>query len=241
MVMPNLLVEEVGPQGWGVSNRLTTPPFNVPGATHNNQGFVFQTAFTRGGIHTLTFSLSASPIDDSAMLVRALADITWSVNGHSVSRMAHVGPGTSISGIGEAVTCRIRDDSILAPDAVEPYPASLSYIVSVVATAGVRPPSPNPPYLAPSAAMNVEFQGGSAETVIDIPSNAGVNSFYIHPRGVALDDSGSIIIQGYPNFASWDGRSFGQWLPLVPGIRKIGVLNSMSTDFRGSILFGIDG
>jgi hypothetical protein len=241
MTIPNLLIEEVGPQGWGVSNKLTTPPFNVPGGVHSNQGFAFQAAFNRGGIHTLTFSVSASPVDDAILLVRALAEITWSVNGHSITRMAHVGPGTSISGVAESVTCRIRDDSILSPDAVEPFPASLPYIATVVATAGPRPPSPNPPYYAPMNTMNVEFQAGDPETVIEIPSNAGINSLYIHPQGVSFDDSSLVKVRAFPHFAAWDARSFGQWLPLMPGIRKIGVQNTMPTDFRGSILFGIDG
>lgn len=242
MVFPsNFTVEEIGPQGWGITGSLATPQFNVAAASRSPKSFIFQAPFTRGGMHTLSFNVSA-PLPDAAqhILVRAIAEITWNAGGHSVRRKAHVGPGTSISGIGESVSVLIRDDSILAPEAVEPFPSSYSYTVAVTAAAGVRPSSPNPPFIAPVDTQNIRYLAGDPEAFIDLPYDAGINSINIQPFG-AIDDTSKFIVNGYPALVSWDARTAGLWMPLTPGIKRIGIRNTLATDLYASILFGIDG
>lgn len=234
-------IEDEDIHGWSASGLLTTPNFDATPIIHHASGIPLDCTFPKGGYYTLQFNLSYANVPANAQVaVRALAEISWFVEGNLISRRMHVMSGSCISGIGQSVKVRLRDDSLLGEAAVEPLPTPFQYFATMVVVPGSRPGQTQPLYL-PAICTQKTLNAGQIDT-IDVPSEAGIDEFYIQTRGLNLNtDALNFKVHSEPMVCEFDGHSVNRWIPIMPGSRRLVITNDTSDDIKYSVFFGIEG
>jgi hypothetical protein len=266
--------------GWSSAGRIIVPvvPFDPAGPVAKKplvEIGPLQIRFPKPGYHTVQFNLQQRrpPITDSPLnplIVRAGAEIIWTVQGNAVRRVIDLTDGTSISGTGEACNVDIFDTSLVNLVTDVEY----EYDISVQVTPGARPQlaGSQPPLKNAEvgfyAAGGNEFEAGGSFTIINpaiapfldnrtsifIPQNCGINSYHLNiatslgvtPTGddltIAQNAGGPGVFQGIGN-VNYD--SLNQWNPLSPGAKIITIFNNYEvvdpSHLTGFILFGVDG
>lgn len=240
--------------GWSASGVLETPSTATPIPT---KAVRLQVDFgeKRAEYYTLQFSLIPPPNVPSAVLLRARAQINWSVEGNFNRRELQVLNGTAVSGVGQGVAITLTDDSI---DNIG-LPTSVEYTASVQVAKGTRPNITHPPLFNPRTLDVVlggpgipgfppyNIEAGSNSAML-IPQNAGITSvFFLATNiGAAPANPNDVSFTFRANgvqlaFADWDSRNI--WLPLPPGTTDIEVTNTLlaGNDVRITPLYGIEG
>lgn len=223
-----------GKTGWSSSGPIATQ--------NRKKSLSCQADFTKGkygaGMYTVQFHVNMPSV-----LARPQAIIKWSVEGGDVRRVIDVGPGTSISGVGQAV-------SVVLYDAVENAPpntgAGTEYNVGIQVSPGTRASVSQPPTLLGGGAL-VNKSGGSA--VFTVPTDAGVISAMVTYTGASagtvenvivveeVDATGTNTLKAY--YATPDGPTF---IPIAPSTATIKVTNEDTNENATVIVtYGIDG
>ncbi len=213
-------------KGWATSGVLTT---------NGASSLSLQADFHDSGIYTIQFGIIAAP----TQIYAAIAEISWTVEGNTITRRINVANGTSISGGGQAVSIKLRDDSvplIITPD------QNGTYNVAISITPGARATSSVPPILKGAVSTFDVAPGGNFS--LAVPQDAGIRSVQCL---VTVDTPGTkqaTLIQG--NVAGSElaesDASIPDFVPLVPGCNVLIFENTSATlNETVTILFGIDG
>lgn len=198
-----------------------------------------QVNFPDPGYYTLQFS--ANP-KNPPISFKAVADITWSVEGNQISRRVSIQNGMTISGPGQAVTLRMRDVS----GAGTAWDGQ-QYDVTAQVTRGSRPTSAAPPLLFERNSFGVAA-GGSA-VAVQVPQNVGINSVLVAvsqqlfatagtPQNVSVaqqDPSGGVLF-------FWNPVVNPGFIPILPGVTQLTIENDdTAKNAEVSVVWGIDG
>jgi hypothetical protein len=221
--------------GWSASGELDPlNPGQGGGVVH------LQVNFPEAGNYTVQFNVS----DPNAGLlvnnevVRAQAEVVWSVNGQQIRRLVDCVKGLSITGTAESVAVNIIDRSSVSASPVVPY------IATVTVAKGTRSSVQQPPTYT-GERVRLTAGGGSS---IQIPEGAISVNITIAPLiiGAAIIPEQHIVREtgnGGINLKSWNPTLFEGWIPLAAGATKISFEQSalQGADFYYFTSFGIDG
>lgn len=247
-----------GKKAWSASGTLYTPGVGAVG-----NGFGLQADFVENpGYYTVQFTLDypTVPAPFAAPVIRALAEVGWSVEGTTNRRLLHVTSGAVISGAGQGVVVKLIDDSIVVD---EPFPPGLKYQAHITLVKGNRPQMAGnqPPIYQPTPTgssvtiladqLGYEIPAGTGTGAgpgvvsIDVPQNAGINSvlFCVAPIQGDLPLTAAQLAQITLNTSAgtFDGNRLGTWIPIPPGSDAVSLVNYTNQDFTGTIVFGVEG
>ncbi len=212
-------------RGWATSGTLQTD-----GASSVS----LQADFHDSGIYTVQFGVNVP----DGQIYNAVADVSWTVEGNTIQRRINVANGTSISGGGQAVSIKLRDDSV--PLIVVPTQNG-SYDVTISITPGARATSSVPPIL--KSLPTATFVLALGVLSVPVPQTAGVRSVQcLVAAGTGVTKAG-ILVQSNTNtaLAESDG-SIPEFVPLVPGCTSVSFFSTNAVAGQTvTILFGVDG
>jgi hypothetical protein len=234
------------PRAWSRFGTLYTPePNGANPGLRRPEEVSMQALFTDDpGVYTLQFQVEANPTSVAfgiTLPARALADVTWSVEGNSITRRIHVTDGCTIVGTGQGVRVVVRDDTELQAISSQ---VSYPYTVGMTLTKGNKSMTTPPLYIL------AQSQIVAAPTFWIVPSNIGANQFIVYPGwsgGAPATDF--ITLQGVDQFNAvifayrMYPSSIPQYLPLPPNVQRLRVLTAGTTvNLIGFAIFlGIDG
>lgn len=198
-----------------------------------------QAVFPQAGDYTVEFGIQRPQVPAVIPIVEA--DITWTVEGNSVTRRVTVGNGTSVTGTGQACKVVMRDVSINGSGTIVPIP------VSVQVAPGMRGTNKQPPTLETNnGGIGVWNVPPGGFTIIPIPEDAGVISVMVtvdaFPEPVAITAGQAVVRQvGAVIEKQYDPRTY-DWVPVSAGANEIIIENfGPANNLRFSVTFGIDG
>jgi hypothetical protein len=224
-----------------------------------------QADFTSGpgaGTYTVQFELGDY---DPATFINPMAEITWSVEGNSVTRHVSLRDGVSVSGVGEGVRVTVWDACVPFIDgSVVPAASIQDYKVNIVIAQGVRGPSGSPPTLIPFVRQTVA--GGIPTTYmgyallagtpalpssasVEIPLSVGVNAMFITIGSENYQIITDAMIAGYfmditgTVLGAFSLASYNTWVPLPQFCTSLVILRSAALTENAwlTIQLGIDG
>jgi len=177
--------------GWSSSGSLITEGAGQP--------VTLQAAFPIADVYTVQFAVSPPP----SGVFRAVATVTWTVEGNQIVRQIDIGNGISISAPSQAVRVMVNDQTTLALSGH----AGESYGVTVAVTRGVRPASDRPPTLAAGGAIvppppaqspvptvaPIDVLSGQTVTYL-VPDGAGVVSIAVSAASLLVGVSPDVLI-----------------------------------------------
>jgi hypothetical protein len=222
-IMPNLSNKKA----WSTSGNL------ISGAGDSGNGVSLQANFIdEPGNYTVQFGIQAPDISSGpARVIKAVAEITWSVEGNDVRRLVDCVNGMSVTGTAQAVKVRVFDNSVGG--------AALEYQISIQVIKGTRPSVAHPPFLSgqPRAIADAD------QLLIPIPQNAGVTSVMVLvgalavpvPPGVTISHESAVTL-----LAIYEARDY-QWVPIAAGANSIFVANGSGVGISATPIWGIDG
>jgi hypothetical protein len=230
--------------GWSASGKLRTG--------RPNQQVNLQADFPNPGSYVVQFSLKDNP--DSNIPIRALALITWSVEGNSVRRLVSISNGLSVQGVGQGVRVVMYDDTqpigAVDPDGTE-------YDVSMQVARGSRGSDPVPPTLVMSNAADIQLNTVTPNATIEIPKNAGVKTYTViamlqdvNGRAVALPEGGLSVLLNQGSWTlsrqTYGQNNTGQFYPVTPGGTNLLIqinpdLVTAGNNVFATVIYGIDG
>lgn len=221
--------------GWSASGDLD--PL-TPGPS--GQVVHLQVKFPEAGNYTVQFNVS----DPNALflvnneVVRAQAEVVWSINGQQVRRLVDCVNGLSITGTAEAVAVNIVDRSDVTVSPVVPY------LATVTVAKGTRSSVQQPPTYT-GERVRLGALGGAS---IPVPEGAISVNVTIAPLiiGAPIVPEQHIVREtgnGGINLKSWNPTLFQGWIPLAAGATKISFEQSalQAQEFYYFTSFGIDG
>ncbi len=218
-------------KGWSSSGNL------IAGKADGGIGLQAKFEETPGN-YTVQFAVTYPPTDQLGNIIKARAEIVWTVEGNDVRRLVDIANGMSVSGVGQSVKVRMYDATALG-GGKQPFP----YPVSAQVVRGTRPSVEHPPFLYENSLV---VNAGS-NAVFAIPQNAGVSSVqvYVKPEPVGVNvPLGQAVLyhvtgaNGVIN--AYDPREVS-WVPIAPGSEKIMVQNDSAVSLRFTTVWGIDG
>lgn len=227
--------------GWAQSGTLVTGS--------ESTAVSCQAEFGDGSIYTVQFGVTTPTV---GMVIRPQADLIMTANGNDVRRRISIVNGSSFSGTSNVVKVIVRDRLTAAMPGI----LGLPYTVNIQISKGVRPATPNPPYLVPDVYIDgagvvipyvgvIPIPAVVGDVQIPVPENSGVTSVLIKAitpiiptpplHLTAIQESGGTGLSEY------DPRDYN-FVPLWPSTERIRIQNRSAIDgFRTSILFGVDG
>ena len=166
--------------GWSSSGTLVT------GAP--NQPVTMQADFPEADVYTVQFAVSPP----KAGVYRAVAQISWTVEGNTITRIVDVANGVAISAPSQAVRVIINDATPTAAQGSGNI-FNQPYGVTVSATRGTRPVTGQPPtYLAFPVQVAIP---ATNSLLIPIEQGAGVISIEIAADSALATASPNLLIQ----------------------------------------------
>jgi hypothetical protein len=224
---------EANAQGWSGTQTLT--------AGSGMQAALLAAHFDQARDYTIQFYTSP-PQNNGANpgLYRAIAQVSWNVEGNQVIRSFDIGNGTTISGCGQAVSVNILDATVNAP---APGPGvNNSYIVSAAVSQGTRPTTGLPVTLyqqngtlAPGQYVDISIPAagviGLEVDTVDINNSDTIPTFV----QVTINYGFSFLVQYSPTIRPG-------FVPLPPNATTVTVTNNSGTDYIVfSLIWAIDG
>ena len=212
--------------GWSTTGNLI--------AGSGDTGISLQANFKATGNYTVQFGITQPILEAlSGRVIKALAEITWSVEGNDVRRLVNCVNGMTVSGTGQAVKVRVYDASDANP---------VEYQVSIQVVKGTRSSVQHPPFLYGDR----ETLLAGAQTQIPIPQNAGVTSVYvpigkIGTAGAINNNEIQVIHENLVSVLSQYDPTVFQWVPIAGGATSITIVNNSTADLRITPVWGIDG
>lgn len=219
-------------KGWSASGPI------IAGAGSAGQGISLQANFEEEpGNYTVQFGIVTPDTLNlpNGVILKATAEITWSVEGNDVRRLVDCVNGMSVSGTAQGVKVVIRDNST-STQAIE-------YQVSVQVVKGTRPSVSHPPFLT----GDTEFLANLANVEVPIPVNAGVTSVavYVAPVPKAVIAENDVMVQhhrigGVVALNQYDPRDY-QWVTIAAGANTVNLINNSGGFVLFTPVWGIDG
>ena len=176
--------------------------------------------FSVGPTKTLAGKLLQAPVFPEA-------EIIWSVEGNSVRRVVSVVNGMSITGVGEAVSVRVYDNT---PQAFAG--GGFTYQVDITVAPGSRASTQQPPTLSYNTSLGLALTDTFPEQTIDIPQNAGIINYFLQweayvqatSQPIALTSADLAVIElasafNVKRYSVVDLK--GNWIPLAPGATQL--------------------
>jgi hypothetical protein len=173
--------------GWSQSGPLRV---NAP-----NDSVSLQANFPIADVYTIQFGVSSPPSN----IYRAVATITWTVEGNPITRQVDVGNGVSISAPSQAVKVIVNDATNTTTGGVP----NEKYGVTISITRGTRPYTGQPATLKainPAGTIAIflltGIGGGASVAAYAIPQNIGVIS--VEVTAVGGDPTSAPPLPGAP-------------------------------------------
>lgn len=214
-----------GGSSWARSGELTTG---------GSQRVTLQAQFPKSDVYTVQFEIG-SP---GGTMVRAEAEVTWSVAGNRVVRRYSPQASVALSGVAEAVQVSVRD---VTPG----FAPNSTYPVSIMVSSGSRAASVSPPTLyEPFGAFSL---GPGGSTFIAVPQLVGVCSMLVTARSIGAPPTpyGDLVVEvsdGVTALLAYDPREITGWMPVQAGAITVLVSNGSATNSAiGSLVWGVDG
>ena len=192
------------------------------------------------GNYTVQFSVGN--VTPGTANVNPVAEINWAIGGNQVTRKISVFNGASISGVCEALSVKVFDES---PDA-EGSPTQV-YDVGVLIGPGVRSSTNLPPvYIFEDGRIDAPAAGTASMT---IPTGIGITSIFITAHtsdGSALTGGDAEVQQLDMTGAilkAYDPRNY-EFVPVSPMAKTIKLINHIGgggANIIFSLTYGIDG
>lgn len=219
--------------GWSSSGKLTV------GAS--GQPITMQAAFPVADLYTVQFAVA--PPADAAF--RAVATITWTVEGNQITRMVDVSNGVSVSAPSQAVHVRVNDQTT----ADIGTPTGQQYGVTISVTRGSRPFTGQPPTLAANQDNEqsvVALQlAPSLSVTYTIPQGAGVSSAEVSAAvSLGANPADLLIQQASPTqiIKQYNYTDKGpEFVAMSPLATKVVLTNLSALTIVVSVTWGIDG
>jgi hypothetical protein len=248
------------PLGGGIVAPLTTSS-TVVGNNFFGQPSLFSNPFARtpfqieslpADVYTVHLSLLGlpDPYVDNGIALSTEAEVVFSVGGHQSLRRVSVNQGVRICGQADAVSVRVRDNSV--PAISGEIPVTFAYNVDIAVSRGVRPDQQQPPTLAPTDNLGFVVTGQAqllapaGSLTFNVPQGVGIIStnctVWTSPAGGAITE-GQVFVEYLSNAAvlrAFDPRVM-PWVPIVPGTSKVTINNGTASNVQFSLLYGIDG
>jgi hypothetical protein len=231
--------EEQEITGWSAAGELI-PDGDVSNKIH------LQCTFPLGGNYTVQFSIldpnntAPSPLVNGEV-VRAQAEVVWSVNGQAVRRTVDAVNGLSIQGTAESVAVEVTDRSLIG---VVPGRELLPYLVTITVAKGSRASVQQPPTYSGDIVRLGPVGGAS----IPIPNGAISVFITIAPLvlGTVVQANEQLVREKAPGgntLKAWDPYVFQGWTPLAAGASQISFEQAaaQADDLQYFTTFGIDG
>jgi hypothetical protein len=179
--------------------------------------------------------------------VRAIAYISWKVEGVPVQRVVDVGSGVTVSGVSQSVDVAVQDQTWTVSG-----PAGFQYSVSCTVSKGLRPSTNRPPSLwagtDPALQYGVGVLGPSPTSrSIPVPVGFGITSVEVTAIGNPLADVASTALKVVHQIGSTFNKSYlitnGDlgYITMAPGTTNIVLVNASANDVIYSVSWGIDG
>ena len=163
--------------GWSSSGKLTTG--------NGQQPVTMQADFPEADVYTVQFAVDPP----TAGVYRATAQISWTVEGNTITRLVDVANGVAVSAPSQAVRVIINDATPSDAGAT----LNQSYGITVSATRGTRPNTGQPPtYLAFPIQVQI---GPSANLQFQIPQGAGAISLEVAAASTLATASPDLLIE----------------------------------------------
>jgi hypothetical protein len=229
-------------RGWQGSADLTTlgNPNNKIGPLIPLLQANFDVTDNDPGYYTVQFGAIAPTSAASRGIFRAIAILTWAVEGNNIVRQIDIGNGATISAPGQSVNIQVQDATPAHAAVGQPYK------VFAQVTRGTRPFSANPPTLKGLPPFGEDFVVAAASTVIvPIPVNAGASSVLV--TIVKTTGATVIAVVGLTDnagnaYTSYDPEVVVDFVPLPPNATQVEISNNDgANNIIASITFGIDG
>lgn len=229
-----------------------------------DSGFTLQCDFQkRPDYYTVQFNIQQPSLADlevdEFLSLATLAELTWSVEGNSVRRLISVQNGGIISGCGQAVRVRVFDWSRFSKLGIVQETSKFPYKVSCQVTKGTRPSAAIPPMLTQNSLIEPGgevFRGSSeSESLLaglgnaktwQVPQNVGLKSLYVDADAPqAFDRTDFQIIQlitpGVPNAWTANLDQVGKFIPALPGVTQVRMVNTGASGISVNLNYGIEG
>lgn len=214
-----------------------------------------QTQLPEPGNYTVEFSITnIQPVAPAVTVgnITPVATISWALGGVHYERKISVFNGASITGVAEAVTIRVFDETDLSDTSNQ-----TSYDVSMSVAKGVRGSVIQPPtyqqYLSPIAGGSPLFGSviipGGANYTIPVPQNIGINSVMITYATIILPTAGvleNLVSQDSASGTTlklYNPKDYG-FVPINPQIIALTLFNNdtnVGVSYIFNITWGIDG
>lgn len=183
------------------------------------------------------------------------ADISWSVAGNTIRRRVTVGNGTSVTGVGEAV-------SVAVTDVTDPafFPAGNRYTVSISVVRGNRANYAIPPFLVGAKSATPGANNSSPGTYlvapgtsidVPIPTDVGIVSAMVVVEDPSIPPTDADLLAATvfaENTAlgitgvAWHPKLMPTWVPLTPGLNLLTLANrNGAANIIYTVYFGVDG
>jgi hypothetical protein len=220
--------------GWGQGGIL------IAGNTDRQVGMACEFPQDYATSYTIQFRTSVP----GGGTVNPEALVTWSCEGQFVSRRLSIGNGASITGVGQAVTVKMIDNTPANLVTIPP----VQYNVSAQVAPGFRGASELPPTLsAKNDASAFRFRVvGIGSVDIPIPADAGVNQVFItvvnDATGPVPDGTGyAIVLNGATAEKEWDVQRLPVWVPINPGATALRLSVTTAVTLVFTVSFGVEG
>lgn len=229
--------------GWSTGGKLVTQ--------NRNQNVSLQADFTKrdptydilgSGVYTVQFAISKP----TTGVYRAVATITWTVEGNQIVRQIDVNNGASLSAPSQAVRIQISDET--PPEMGGP--AGEEYGVTVFITKGTRAFSSVPATLKGLIAGSVELftLGAGASIDVEVPENAGASSVEVTAAVSLAGVSPDILITHDNPVASFKAYKYadqgaGAGFVALSAMASLVTLKNLDVTHGAlvSVTWGIDG
>lgn len=212
--------------GWSQSGKLTT--------LNPNNLVSLQANFPIADVYTVQFAVGPP----SGGVFRAIATISWTVEGNTIVRQVDVGNGVSISAPSQAVRVQVVDATDPAKIAI----GGQQYGVTISVTRGVRPFASLPPVLF---GETVSIPAGSI-AVVNVPHSAGVTSVEVTALDFSAPATNPIATIRQQNTGDIKSYAIGQgdngFVAVAPSVTHLTIQNlDLANPILTSLTWGIDG
>jgi hypothetical protein len=215
----------------------------------------FQIDRLKADVYTVELNILNPPAGSTAnpILLGTEADVIFSVDGKQSVRRVSVNQGIRVCGQADAISVKVRDNSVAA--VLGRTPLTVEYQVVIVVSRGIRPDLQQPPTLAPvgptdpngfllTPAQLTLAPAGSLD--INIPVGVGIistNTTVIDQAFAPIPEAGAAVayLANLTVLREFDPR-VAPWVPIVPGTNQVRIRNNtVGQTIQFSIMYGIDG
>jgi hypothetical protein len=201
--------------GWSQSGTLISGNANQP--------VTMQANFPESNTYTVMFGVDPPP----SGVFRAVAIVSWTVEGNTITRQIDIGSGVAISAPAQAVRVIVNDLTTPALGGT----AGEKYGVSISVTRGIRAVASNPPTLSgvsPIGDITIFPLATGVSGLWPVPQGAGVEAVTVAAStftagvpadlNIAQQNAVPVILKSYRYEDQGSGDAFVALSPLATGI-----------------------